>query len=238
MGWCRLIQLDCLNAIDEFHALRVNSEYSKSFFGYLTALCHGVVEKKDDLMEMRKDILDSIGTTSPQRDQSQIDQVISKRVDLFPDTETKMQDKNPVFWRFLVYELLFLWNTLDTCSPATLDIIITDCEQERAQEPIPGVAKLILASCERLRGNSEKAILAYRDCLKYRQSIDDETSAKFTHISAFANYKLAMLLLSDPYNRRDEAHQLLLTAQNKYKNYDFESRLSLRIHTAIKELSK
>lgn len=238
MGWCRLIQLDCLNAIDEFHALRVNSEYSKSFFGYLTALCHGVVEMKDDLMEMRKDILDSIGTTSPQKDQSQIDQVISKRVDLFPDTETKMQDKNPVFWRFLVYELLFLWNTLDTCSPATLDIIITDCEQERAQEPIPGVAKLILASCERLRGNSEKAILAYRDCLKYRQSIDDETSAKFTHISAFANYKLAMLLLSDPHNRCDEAHQLLLTAQNKYKNYDFESRLSLRIHTAIKELSK
>lgn len=244
MGWCRLIQLDCLNAIDEFHALRVNSEYSKSFFGYLTTLCHGVVGKKDDLMELRRDIIESMGSahhaSSPQKDQSQIDQFIGKRVDLFPDTEAQMQSLNPVFWRFLVYELLFLWNTLDTCSPATLDQIVVDCEQERTHEPIPGVSKLILATCERLRGNPQKSVVAYRDCLKYRHSMDEnETNARFTHISAFANYKLAMVLLSDDHSSgREEALQLLQTAQHKFKNYDFESRLSLRIHTAIKELSK
>lgn len=242
MGWCRLIQLDCLNAIDEFHALRVNSEYSKSFFGYLTALCHGVVEKKEDLMEQRRDILDSIGGLSAAREQSQIDQFISKRILLFPDTEAKMLGQRPIFWRFLVYELLFLWNTLDTCSPTVLDQIVKDCETELSQEPIPGLAKLILATCERLRGNSDKAVDAYRDCLKLRGRLDEnrggETIANFTHISAFAHYKLAMLLMSDKYGRREEANQLLQTVQAKYKNYDFESRLSLRVHTAIKELSK
>lgn len=242
MGWCRLIQLDCLNAIDEFHALRVNSEYSKSFFNYLTALCHGVAEKTDDLMTLRKDILESIGAVSPQRDQTQIDQFISKRVELFPRTDDGMHRLNPAFWRFLVYELLFLWNTLDTCSPAILTQISEDCERERGHEPIAGVAHLIQATCEKLRGNSEKAVIAYRDCLKYRRSLessvdDDETNASFTHISAFAHYKLAMLLVVDG-SGRDEAHQLLQTAQNKYKSYDFESRLSLRIHTAIKAMNK
>lgn len=238
MGWCRLIQLDCLNAIDEFHALRVNSEYSKSFFGYLTALCHGVVGKYEPLVEMRADIVSAIGTTSAHRDQSQIDRFIEQRVALFPDTGPGMQTVDSVFWRFLVYELLLLWNTLDTCSSSTLDQMVGDCQREQAAEPIPGLSKLILATCEQLRGSSEKSVVAYRDCLKLRRPLDDEPNAKFTHISAFATYKLAMLLLiSDDRNCAIESHQLLQTAQSKYKNYDFESRLSLRIHTALKELN-
>lgn len=235
MGWCRLIQLDCLNAIEEFHALRINSEYSKSFFGYLTTLCHGVVERKEELMELRQDIIDSLGSPSPQRDQSQIDQFITKRVELFPDNDQELQSVDPVFWRFLVYELLFLWNTIDSCSPVVLEQIVKDCVQNEVKEPIPGLSKLILATCENIRGVKGKAIDAYRECLACRQPFDDKTNAKFTHISAFANYKLAMLLMSTNSN---EAHQLLQTAQNKFKNYDFESRLSLRIHTALKELHK
>lgn len=237
MGWCRLIQLDCLNAIDEFHALRVNSEYSKSFFGYLTALCHGVVGKGETLLEMRADIVSAIGgTASAHRDQSQIDRFIEQRVALFPDTAAGMQAVDPVFWRFLVYELLFLWNTLDTCPCSTLDQMAADCQRAPSAEPIPGLSLLILATCEKLRGNGEESMRAYRECLEFRRPLDDEPNAKFTHISAFANYKLAMLLLSDG-DRAIESQQLLQTAQSKYKNYDFESRLSLRIHTAIKELS-
>lgn len=248
IGWCRLLQLDCLNAIDEFHALRVNSDYSKSFFIYLTALCHGVAEKRDDLMMLRRECIESV-VTSPQKD-SQIDQFIRQRVDLLPDTEEGMQRLDGIFFRFLVYELLFLWNTLDQCSAETLDRMISDCklvqakrpQEQKFLEPIPGVSQLILASCQALQGQKEVALNAYRDCLKHRQSLDEETNAKFTHISAFATYKLAILLLSlSPSTctnaERTEAHQLLQTAQHKYKNYDFESRLSLRIHTALKDLT-
>lgn len=248
IGWCRLLQLDCLNAIEEFHALRVNSEYSKSFFIYLTALCHGVADKRDDLITLRRECFESVAT-SPQKD-SPIDQFIRQRVELLPDTEEGMQRLDAIFFRFLVYELLFLWNTLDQCSAETLERMIADCKLIQTQrphekkflEPIPGVSQLILASCQALQGQTEVALSTFRDCLKHRQPLDDETPAKFTHISAFANYKLAILLLSlspsvSGNAERTEAHQLLQTAQHKYKNYDFESRLSLRIHTALKDLT-
>lgn len=235
IGWCRLIVLDCANAINEFHALRLNSQFSKGFFIYLTAICHGASGRTDELVALRSEICENIAN-SAQKD-SQIEKFLIARHDRMPESAEQESQFAPIYWRYFLYELLVLWNTLDTCSAEVLQRIVSDCELEQSvtNEPIPGLAKLVLGCCETYRGNVDRAIGAFRQCLKYREPFDAADSPAHCHVSAFASFKLAALLLKRPH-QRDEAKQLLLGIQQKYKSYDFENRLAIRIHAVLKKL--
>lgn len=235
IGWCRLIKMDCENAIYEFDALRLNSQYSRSFFVYLTAICHGVAGNGDELSPLKSEIF--LNVSQSVQKESQIDKFLMRRYEQMPDNDSQSRRFEPIYWRYFVYEMLFLWNALDICSTEVLDKIVLDCDvpQKDVNEPIPGVSKLVLGACETYRGNFDNAVKAYRDCLKHRESHDLDPDQSFGHISAFACFKLAMLLMKY-FNKKDEAKQLLVNAQQKYKNYDFESRLSVRIHGALKQL--
>lgn len=53
-----------------------------------------------------------------------------------------------------------------------------------------GLAKLILGSCHGCLKNHDEAIIAYRECIEQRGELLDDL-----HISAFAYFELAMLLM-------------------------------------------
>lgn len=238
IGWCRLIKLDYGRAMIHFHDLSQNSKFSKSFYTYLTTICQGAYGNYENLIKLRADIIGII-SRSNQKD-AQIEKFIGRRINKLPINENDTKKFNQLYWKHLTYEMLYMWNAIGSCQSDELDLIVSDCANDTsASEPMIGLTKLILGSTETYRSNINDAIQAYTDCIKQRklyetmnQSQDDEQ-----HISAFAHYELAMLLLKHKSQSHQEAKELLLHAQQQYKNYDFDNRLNIRIHQALKQIN-
>ncbi|OXU17344.1 hypothetical protein TSAR_007471 [Trichomalopsis sarcophagae] len=105
-----------------------------------------------------------------------------------------------------------------------------------------------------LLGDREASTRCYRNCLKRRLPSNDSLDQ---HVSAFALYELGSALCSGSYTYNpqppapsltrqylrflqsiEEGRCILQRAQSQYKEYDFESRLNVRIHAALKKVSK
>lgn len=99
-----------------------------------------------------------------------------------------------IYWRLYVYEMLILWNALNSCSSNTLNEIIIDCTGGNIykNEPMTGISHLVIASCHSCLQNFPEAINSYKNCIETRSTIDTPEDA---HISAFAHYELAVLLV-------------------------------------------
>ncbi|XP_052866017.1 tetratricopeptide repeat protein 39C-like [Anopheles cruzii] len=241
IGWCRLIQLDYGMAMQNFKELKMCSKFSKSFYSYLTAICEGAFGQFSNLTRWRTDILEMI-SRSPQKD-SQIERYIFRRCLKLPRAVSGPQTKfsTSLYWKYLVFEMLFLWNALTSCSVEQLESIAADCSQpvDANNEPMLGVSRLILGACLACLARYDEAILAYRECIAMRAEATEQQQD--IHVSAFAYYELAVLLLRGPHRdsgdaERLEARQLLVYAQQNFKNYDFDNRVNVRIHAVLKKL--
>ncbi|XP_052891685.1 tetratricopeptide repeat protein 39C-like [Anopheles moucheti] len=238
IGWCRLIQLDFGTAMKNFNELKLCSQFSKSFYSYLTAICEGSFGQFSNLVKWRTEILELINR-SPQKD-SQIERYIFRRSLKLPRAESGEQPKyrSSLYWKYLVFEMLFLWNTLSSCNEEQLESMVADCSQptDAFSEPMVGISRLILGACLTCRARYDEAIRAFRECISMREKFDHQEQQDM-HISAFAYYELAVLLLRQQNDGAAEAHRLLLHAQQNFKNYDFDNRVSVRIHTLLKRLN-
>ncbi|XP_050083214.1 tetratricopeptide repeat protein 39C-like [Anopheles aquasalis] len=239
IGWCRLIQLDYGVAMQNFKKLKMRSKFSRSFYSYLTAICEGAFGQYSNLVHWRADILEMINR-SPQKD-SQIHKYIFRRCLKLPRAEGGSQPRfsSSLYWKYLVFEMLFLWNALSSCSVEQLESIQMDCSQpvETFSEPMLGISRLVLGACLACLGRYDNAILAYRECIAMREEASGEQQD--IHISAFAYYELAVLLLrqhGDEEAQRAEARRLLVYAQQNFRNYDFDNRVSVRIHNVLKRM--
>ncbi|XP_053691214.1 tetratricopeptide repeat protein 39C-like [Sabethes cyaneus] len=234
IGWCRLIELDYGPAMKNFKELRRSSQFSKSFYSYLTAICQGSHGYFDELVKWRSEISDLLNRSCQK--ESQIEKYIFRRCQKIPSSVAEEEKYDCYYWRLLVYEMLFMWNALNSCSENNLTTIIEDCRRPMAiqNEPSLGLGRLILAASFVCTKQYEKAVDAYRECIVARESelLHD------VHISAFAHYELAVLLLrkQEP-EATAEAKQLLLLAQQNYRGFDFENRISVRIHSLLKKLN-
>uniref|UniRef100_A0A182K7E4 Tetratricopeptide repeat protein 39C n=1 Tax=Anopheles christyi TaxID=43041 RepID=A0A182K7E4_9DIPT len=239
IGWCRLIQLDYGTAMKNFKELKMCSQFSKSFYSYLTAICEGSFGQFSNLVKWRAEILELINR-SPQKD-SQIERYIFRRCLKLPRAEGGEQPKysSSLYWKYLVFEMLFLWNTLSSCNEEQLESMVADCSQptDAFSEPMVGISRLILGACLCCLARYEEAIGAFRECIFVRETFDHQEQQDM-HISAFAYYELAVLLLRHEQSDdgRTEARRLLMHAQQNFKNYDFDNRVSVRIHTVLKRL--
>lgn len=124
---------------------------------------------------------------------SQIEKYILRRVSKLPLEEIEREKFEQIYWKYLVYEMLIMWNAINSCSGETLKIIMEDCKRpnrDLLNEPMKGLAKLILATCHTCLKNYDEAIIAYRECIEQRGELLDDL-----HISAFAHFELATLLL-------------------------------------------
>ncbi|KFB43566.1 AGAP001215-PB-like protein [Anopheles sinensis] len=239
IGWCRLIQLDYGTAMKNFKELKTCSQFSKSFYSYLTAICEGAFGNFSNLVRWRADILELINRSS-QKD-SQIEKYIFRRCLKLPRAESGEPPKynSSLYWKYLVFEMLFLWNALSTCNVEQLESMVADCSQpvDAFSEPMLGISRLILGACLCCLTRYNEAIEAFRECIALREASSDHQQQD-VHVSAFAYYELAILLLRRQQHEKDrvEARRLLVYAQLTFKNYDFDNRISVRIHSVLKRL--
>lgn len=94
---------------------------------------------------------------------------VEHRIRLFPTSEQQIWDnqKNSYYWKYLVYEVLFLWSALNNASPADLNCIVSDCcavveNNMEYAEPMKGLRYLILGGALVCLKNYQEAVNAYR----------------------------------------------------------------------------
>lgn len=120
VGWCHLIQLNYPQANSTFQNLMKASRWSKTFYAYLASICAGSCDVLKDsvLLQEILELLDN-GPKS-----SQLEEFLRRRFKLFKKEPEALLDKNVVFWKLLIYEVLYLWNTLPSCSTESIRNII------------------------------------------------------------------------------------------------------------------
>lgn len=104
-----------------------NSEvsiFSKAFYTYMTAICQGASGNYSRLADFRSE-MQRLLSKSKQKD-SHIGAFVLHRIQLFPNGDEAMSAKpqNQYFWKYLVYEVLFLWSALCNASTVELTCIV------------------------------------------------------------------------------------------------------------------
>lgn len=136
IAWCKLIQLDFDGAQHRFNELREVSVFSKAFYTYMTAICHGAAGRYSQLESFGSEI-GTLLERSKQRD-THIGAFVQHRLQLLqPQQRSIVSDvavaataaasrtqTNIFYWKYLVYEVLFLWSAMSSASVAELTAIV------------------------------------------------------------------------------------------------------------------
>ncbi|XP_015428685.1 PREDICTED: tetratricopeptide repeat protein 39C-like [Dufourea novaeangliae] len=229
MAWCYLIRFSYDKAYPSLSRLRYESRWSKSFYAYLGAVCCGAIGNFDDVTTTYQKIRYFAKGRSRE---TQLGLFIQHRAPKLVDQETG-QPYTVLYYRLLVYELLYLWNAMLSCTSESLRRVLLECQGNRSDEPMVGLADLIEGAAHSYLGDREASIESYRNCLRRRSPSNDTCDQ---HISAFALYELGSALCIT--NNVEEGRTVLLRALNEYKDYDFESRLSVRIRSTLRRFSE
>ncbi|XP_058804893.1 tetratricopeptide repeat protein 39C-like [Phymastichus coffea] len=225
VAWCHLIRLNYEDAHTSLTKLQEQSRWSTSFYAYLAAVCSGAEGKTEQLLATHKKLMQCVAVTR----ETQLGLFISRRSPKLID-ENNERAYPPIYYKLLVYELLYLWNALPSCTTQALHSILVECKNSHSKEPMDGLCGLIEGSVYAYLGDKDASVRCYRSCLKRRLPSRDLMDQ---HISAFALYELGNILSSGI--NVEEGRCLLHRALSQYKNYDFESRLNVRIHAALKK---
>ncbi|KAK6643361.1 hypothetical protein RUM43_004866 [Polyplax serrata] len=242
IGWCYLIQLDWGNAFHCFNQLRSRSKWSKSFYTYLAMVCIGAYGDINYSLRLAAEIPELLNESSGG---VQIETFIRRRMKKFPlgDTKDRSNDDEKIVveklsCELLILELLYFWNALLSCNVLDLDRIIENCKSYEV-DTIVGVRDLIEGAVKMCTSDFEKAVAAFRKCLEKRSEIklnqENNAMENYDHVSAFAMFEMATILLQNS-ETKEEGKQLLVKVQAEYKGYDFENRLSIRIHSMLKKI--
>ncbi|XP_053977469.1 tetratricopeptide repeat protein 39C-like [Hylaeus volcanicus] len=116
VAWCHLIRLSYEEAYRSLTQLRQQSRWSKSFYAYLGTVCYGAIGKFDILATIYRKILHFANGMNRE---TQLGAFILRRAPKLVDQETG-QPYTVLYYRLLVYELLYLWNAMPSCSPESL----------------------------------------------------------------------------------------------------------------------
>ncbi|KAK9881285.1 hypothetical protein WA026_015407 [Henosepilachna vigintioctopunctata] len=225
VGWCHLIQLEFKNAELTFALLSTWSRWSRPFYCYITCICKGSRGEFVDYSELEELIVNIRMSTKG----NNLDEFLIRRVICFPGRD-EFSLFPTTFWKLFVYEMLYLWNSLASCTKENLLAIIKVCNlASTAKEPMKGISKLIQGSCHVILGDINAAVASFRKCIEERMDTDNTKDA---HVLAFAQYELASLLITTPETK--EEGRGLLQQTVLIKDYDFEDRLAVRVNSILK----
>ncbi|XP_028047607.2 tetratricopeptide repeat protein 39C [Monomorium pharaonis] len=116
VAWCHVIRLNYDKAYRSLWQLQQLSRWSKGFYAYLAMVCCGANGKYEILLSLYGKILPWFHET---KSESQLDIFIMRRLPKIVDKETG-HPYTALYYKLLVYESLYLWNALPSCSTESL----------------------------------------------------------------------------------------------------------------------
>lgn len=121
VAWCYLIFLDFSEGEITFQYLKNASRWCKAFYAYMATICQGSCAAFKDLSFVRE-----MGEflTSGSKD-IQLYEFLNRRFKLYPTNQDDPRFREAMYWKLLAYEILYLWNSLPSCTSDNLGKIIT-----------------------------------------------------------------------------------------------------------------
>ncbi|XP_076054948.1 tetratricopeptide repeat protein 39C-like [Oratosquilla oratoria] len=221
VAWCHLLQLNWTNAYTAFANLKKESRWSKSFYAYLAAVCLGASGNIEECAKQMAEVPSLVRRANHSLEVFLLRRAIKSRGSVLTRDYCLLR----------AYELLYLWNALPSCSSQHHLNIVLECDQMELLPENRGLHCLILAAVNDTLGSHQDSLRYFRDSIKYGVENPDEIC-----VPAFASYELGLLLSANP-ETLDEGKKLLEEARDNYHGYDFENRLNVRIHAALKNFS-
>lgn len=91
---------------------------------------------------------------------------------------------------------------------------------------------LIEGAIYRELDSEEMAMNCFEEAIARHQGLKHDM-----HVPAYACYEIGSIMCQSP-GGHDKGKKLYLQAKEKYKDYDFENRLQVRINNALKRMKK
>lgn len=221
IGRLSMMKLQWSEAADCFFRLRKESRWARCFYAYLAAISYGCMGEIDNAKQLFIDVPKLVKLKN-----NQLELFVSKRATRYSaniPTENQMT--------ILTLEMLYIWTTIPNCSKEDLEKMLTVCRNERDLSFRPLcclVEGVILKEFEDLV-EAEKSL---KRAMEYYDS-DHNVDA---HVAAFACFELGMLKSQE--RNYQESRDWFVRIKHRYKNYEFEPRLSVKVSAALKRISE
>ncbi|XP_066969582.1 tetratricopeptide repeat protein 39C-like [Macrobrachium rosenbergii] len=221
VAWCHLLQLNWSHAQGAFANLKKESRWSKSFYAYISAVCLGALGRYEECSRGMMEV-----PTLVRRSNHALEAFLLRRA---LKSKNDVVSKNYCLLR--AYELLYLWNALSSCSLQHRLQMVEECQAMGQCGDNEGLRHLIMAAILDTMGSTDDAVDHFRLSVQHGLLNPEELC-----IPAFASYELGLLLGANE-GTVEEGKKYLEEARDSYHGYDFENRLNVRIHAALKNLS-
>ncbi|XP_029650556.1 tetratricopeptide repeat protein 39C [Octopus sinensis] len=217
IGWCNLMKLRWTECLYAFQRLRDESKWSKCYYSYLLAVCHGSLGDVEDAQNIFQDVPSLVRSKN-----NQIESFASHRAEKMKSNQVTQE-----FCKLFTLELVFLWHALPTCTDDELRRMLTVCESQ-TDARIFHLKCLLEGTIHKELGDTELAIQYLEEALARCSGKKDDV-----HVAAFSLYELASIYITD---EPAKSIQLLQCIKEKYKDYHFENRLTVRANNMLRNL--
>ncbi|KAK8391664.1 hypothetical protein O3P69_017293 [Scylla paramamosain] len=220
VAWCHLLQLNWVHAQGAFANLKRESRWSKSFYAYISAVCLGAAGREEECQQGLQEVPSLVRRTN-----HALEAFLLRRA-----LKSKGTTVNKNYCLLRAYELLYLWNALSSCSTQHRLQMVEELQTMGQCDELEGLRHLLLAAILDTLANTEEAMDHFRLSVQHGLLNPDEMC-----VPAFALYELG-LLLSSSEETSQEGKKCLEDVRDNYQGYDFENRLNVRVHAALRSL--
>eukprot|EP01060_Flectonema_neradi_P040137 TRINITY_DN904_c0_g1_i1.p1 TRINITY_DN904_c0_g1~~TRINITY_DN904_c0_g1_i1.p1 ORF type:complete len:720 (+),score=112.27 TRINITY_DN904_c0_g1_i1:38-2197(+) len=233
LAWCHCFELEWEKAIPLFEILFKESEWSKSFNCFAIGCCHDQLNNKKDAQKYYELCLTHLGRKFGGRTIS-VEQFIDRKVTMWKEDGYKNTLMPGV-------ELMMMFNAFTQMRSEKLQTVISDTQSFLAKNDdlLPeqrNIIRLILANAEKETGNWKTSRSLYLQLIdecpvkKWKKRYKQET-----YILPYTYYELACLEHTDPGGSNSASY---LKEAEKFRDFNFEMPLSLRMHLTHTLISK
>lgn len=220
IGWGNLMKMNWEESLLAFARLKEESKWSQSYYAFLTAMTQGALGQ----VETAQEIFREVPTLSKRRN-NQLEQYVTRKALKFKKTPPTQTEST-----LMAIEVLYLWKALPECSEDILISMLKECEKADNEKNKKAIVTLLKGAIHKDLGNKNVAKQFFEGVLNIQPSKNQEM-----HAFPYACFELGSLMLEDEVTAA-VGKSFILKAKESYKDYDFEQRLHVRIHTTLQQI--
>ncbi|XP_020604165.1 tetratricopeptide repeat protein 39C-like [Orbicella faveolata] len=221
IGWCHMLRLEWEYALPAFLRLKEESKWSQSYYAYLCGVTIGILGSTTEAQAQFKLVPKFVKKKTP------LEQFIVRKAAMYKKSPPSEAD-----CLLLALELLYVWRALYTCSETVLNRILSALEASEVSLNLIPLKCLIQGSACRVLKKTDMAVKHFQDA-----AVKSGRSPPDPHVPPFATYELGVLYAQDE-KMSAKGEELLKRVKDTFSGYDFENRLSFRVHAALARLEE
>ncbi|XP_068706199.1 tetratricopeptide repeat protein 39C-like [Montipora foliosa] len=221
IGWCHMLRLEWEYALPAFLRLKEESKWSQSYYAYLCGVTIGILGSTTEAHAQFKLVPKFVKKKTP------LELFLVRKVSFykkFPPTEDDCL--------LLALEVLYVWRAFYTCSSTVLNKVLSALEDCNVSSHLAPLKSLVQgAACKALK-RTDLAVQFFQDAI-----VKSGRSPPDPHVPPFAYYELGVLYAQDE-KMSSKGEDFLKKVKDNFSGYDFENRLSFRVHAALARIEE